>query len=163
MTDTRFQRTSLVSLRLVLGWIFLYAGFAQVTNPEFSAAGFVSNAKTFPDFFAWFAAPGVIEVVSFAVSWGHLLIGLSLVAVIALRYSVPFAVMLNLLYWLPRLDFPMVGPYFLTDSHIVYALGLIYLVAADAGRYFSLRRWLENLPPVNEWFEQHPRLRPWLT
>lgn len=162
MTANRFQIPTLVGLRLALGWIFLYAGFSQVTNPEFSAVGLLANAKTFPDLYAWLATPGVIDVVNFLASWGHVLIGLSLVAGIALRASIPFAVLLNILYWLPRLDFPYVGHSLIVDSHIVYAIGLIYLLAANAGRYFSLQTWLEKRTLVNEWAGRHPRLRPWL-
>ena len=162
MTANRFQIPTLVGMRLALGWIFLYAGLTQVTNPEFSAVGLLANAKTFPGLYAWLATPGVVDVVNFMASWGHLLIGLSLVSGIALRMSIPFAVLLNIMYWLPRLDFPYIGHGFLIDSHIVYAVGLIYLLTANAGRYFSLETWLEKLPLVNEWADRHPRLRPWL-
>ena len=162
MTAIRFQIPTLVALRLALGWIFLYAGLSQVFNPEFSAVGLLSNAKTFPDLYAWLATPGVVDVVNFLASWGHVLIGLSIVSGVALRMSIPFAVLLNILYWLPRLDFPYVGHGFIIDSHIVYAIGLIYLLTANAGRYFSLETWLEKRTLVNAWADRHPRLRPWL-
>lgn len=162
MTATRFQIPTLVALRLALGWIFLYAGLSQVFNPEFSAVGLLSNAKTFPDLYAWLATPGVVDVVNFLASWGHVLIGLSIISGIALRMSIPFAVLLNILYWLPRLDFPYVGHGFIVDSHIVYAIGMIYLLTANAGRYFSLETWLEKRTLVNKWADRHPRLRPWL-
>ncbi len=162
MKAMRFQIPTLVGLRLALGWVFLYAGLSQVTNPEFSAVGLLANAKTFPDVFAWLATPGIVDVVNFMASWGHVLIGLSLISGIALRMSIPFAVLLNILYWLPRLDFPYVGHGFIVDSHIVYAVGLIYLLTANAGRYFSLETWLEKRAFVREWSERHPHLRPWL-
>lgn len=162
MTVNRFQIPTLVGLRLALGWIFLYAGLSQVFNPEFSAVGLLSNAKTFPDLYAWLATPGVVDIVNILASWGHVLIGLSIVSGIALRVSIPFAVLLNILYWLPRLDFPYVGHGFIVDSHIVYAIGLIYLLTANAGRYFSLETWLENRAQVSAWADRHPRLRPWL-
>ncbi len=162
MNATRFQIPTLVGLRLALGWVFLYAGLTQITNPEFSAVGLLTNAKTFPGLFAWLAAPGIVDVVNFLASWGHVLIGLSLVSGIALRMSIPFAVLLNILYWLPRLDFPYVGHGFIVDSHIVYAIGLIYLLTTNAGRYFSLETWLEKRALVHKWSERHPHLRPWL-
>ncbi len=162
MTMTRLRIPALVALRIALGWVFLYAGLSQVTNPEFSAVGLLTHATTFPAFFDWLAKPGIVDVVNFMASWGHLLIGLSLVSGVALRMSIPFAVLLNVLYWLPRLDFPYIGHGFLIDSHIVYAVGLIYLLTANAGRYFSVETLLEKRSMVHEWSERHPHLRPWL-
>ena len=51
------QQWSTFMLRFVLGWYMLADGWLIVTNPNWSAAGFLANAKTFPAFYAWFAQP----------------------------------------------------------------------------------------------------------
>ena len=77
-------------------------------------------------------------------SWGHLLIGLSLVSGLLVRVSGVFGIALLLTYWTAHMDFPYVESRvnFLIDYHIVFAVLTGYLVAANAGHAFGLDGWL---------------------
>ena len=51
--------------RVAVGWIMLYAGLTKLVNPNWSAAGYLGNAKTFAGFYNWFLQPGVLPFTNF--------------------------------------------------------------------------------------------------
>ena len=78
---TRLQMTTIVVLRVLIGWHFLYEGVAKLTKPDWSAAGFLKQARgPLADLFHGMAAnPNVLEIVNPLNMWGLTLIGLGLV------------------------------------------------------------------------------------
>src|SRR6516164_5186164 len=87
-------------------WTFLYAASHQVFNPKFSTAGFLSHTKTFHEVYAVLATPAVDPVLTFLVSYSHLLIGLSLLVGLMVRVSAAFGVALLVMYWTAHMDWP---------------------------------------------------------
>lgn len=132
------------AFRFLMGWTFLYAGVTQVLSPDFTVAAFLSHTKTFHDLYAPLTNPTIAPTLTFLVSWGHLLIGLSLVSGLLVRISGVFGVLLMLTYYTAHLDFPYVENKlnFVFDYHIVFALLIGWLVAVNAGRAFGLDGWL---------------------
>lgn len=136
---TKFQKLSLFLLRISLGWIFLYSGLSKVMKGNWSAAGYLNSAKTFPELYRWFASPDILPIINFLNEYGQILIGVSLVLGILVRYSSISAVLMMALYYFAALDFPKVGANsFIVDEHIIYALALLVLFAMRAGRIFGL-------------------------
>ena len=80
MNGVMMDRRFVLAFRLLMGWTFLYAGAWQVLSSDFSAAAFLAHTKTFHDVYAPLTSPAIAPVLTFLVSWGHLLIGLSLVS-----------------------------------------------------------------------------------
>jgi thiosulfate dehydrogenase [quinone] large subunit len=158
MPDSALQRGLIVYFRLAIGWTFLYAGLWQVMDPHFTVASFLAHTKTFHDTLAWFAAPAIEPYTTFAVKWGHLLIGLSLVSGLLVRVSGVFGVLLMLTYYCAHMDFPYIESHvnFIMDYHLVYAGVLVYLMSVKAGHVFGLDGVVENW----SWFDRYPRLRP---
>ena len=66
------------TLRMLLGWLMFFAGIEKVLNPEWTAQGFLLSAKTFPDFYAWFALPMNTWWVDPMNAWGITLVGVGL-------------------------------------------------------------------------------------
>lgn len=152
------EKISLFLLRLSLGWIFLYSGFTKVTNPEWTAAGFLKGSLTFPGFFHLFTAPNILPTVNFFNEWGQLLLGMSLILGIGVRLSSILGVLLMSLYYFPQLAFPYIGKTsYLIDDHIVYSLVLIYFAVTRAGRVYGLENWCANLPICRKF----PNFRKW--
>ena len=78
---SNFEKGIVLFFRLTMGWTFLWAGYRQVfLTDHFTVASFLSHTKTFHDVFSVFMLPSVVGFTSFLVKWGHLLIGLSLIA-----------------------------------------------------------------------------------
>src|SRR3989344_4050369 len=66
--------------RVALGILFFYAGIVKVLNPNWSAAGYLNSAKTFPGLYHWFASAGNIGWINFMNEWGLTLVGVALVS-----------------------------------------------------------------------------------
>ncbi len=140
----KLQRISLFVLRVGLGWVFFWAGITKVLNPAWSAEKFLQGAKTFPDFFNWFASPGMLPITNFMNEWGLTLLGASLILGIFVRWSAPLGVLLMALYYLPILQFPYPGfpslNSFIVDQHIIFIIVLITLYAFNAGNFWGLEK-----------------------
>jgi thiosulfate dehydrogenase [quinone] large subunit len=146
MSDVMMDKRFVLAFRLLMGWTFLYAGTWQVLSSDFSAATFLAHTKTFHGVYAPLTSPAIAPVLTFLVSWGHLLIGLSLVSGLLVRVSGVFGVGLLLVYWTAHMDFPYVESHvnLIIDYHIVYATLTAWLVVANAGRVWGLDGWLAN-------------------
>lgn len=155
----RSEKRFLAVLRIALGGLFLYAGFSHLTTPGWSAAGYLLGAKTFPAFYHWLAAPGVVPAVNFLNAWGLTLIGLSLISGLWVRLSSLFGALMMVLYYFPALQFPKIGTTgYLVDEHIVYALALLVFASAKAGRTWGLDARCASAGCDR----RHPRLQAWL-
>jgi thiosulfate dehydrogenase [quinone] large subunit len=157
-THASAEQAFVLFFRLAMAWTFLYAASHQVFDPNFSVSGFLKNTKTFHDLYAPLATSSWASVITFLVSYGHLLIGLSLLTGLLVRVSAPFGILLMLVYWTAHMDFPFIENKnnFLVDYHIVYASVLGYLVVKRAGHVCGLDGWVRQF----SFIERHPSLRP---
>lgn len=159
MTEQIGEKSFVFLFRLLMAWTFLYAASHQgIFAPDWSVAGFLSRTKTFHDIFAVFTTPNLAPIVTFLVSWGHLLIGLSLLVGLMVRVSAAFGIMLMLLYWLAHMDFPYIENRnnFIVDYHIVYASVLGYLMYKGAGHVWGLDTLAGRLPLFRDGQALHP-------
>lgn len=130
-----------------MGWLFFYAGITKVLNPNWTAAGYLNNAKTFEGFYHWLASPGILPVTNFLNEWGLTLVGAALILGLFVRLASVFGAAMMILFYFPILVFPKVGANaFIIDEHIIYALVFLFLGAMRAGQYFGLDKWCSNLP-----------------
>jgi len=157
-TTSTAERSLILFFRFAMAWTFLYAASHQVFNPKFSVAGFLSHTKTFHDVYAVLTTPAIDPALTFLVSYGHLLIGLSLAVGLMVRVSASFGIALVLMYWTAHMDFPFIENRnnFLLDYHIVYAGVLVFLIVKHAGHVWGLDGVVERM----SWFKEHPALRP---
>lgn len=155
----QYQKTTVVLLRICLGWLFFYSGITKVLNPDWSAAGYLQGAKTLAPIYQWLLQPDILPVVNFLNEWGQLVLGIALLLGVFVRLGGILGIALMLLYYLPVLEFPYIGKNaFIVDEHIVYAVALLLLAAFQAGRIWGLENWCSQLPICSK----YPRLRWWL-
>lgn len=156
---TKSQKVSLFLLRISMGSFFLYAGLSKLLNPQWSAEGYLTQAKTFASFYNWLASPGVLPVTNFLNEWGLTLIGVGLILGVFVRLASFFGILMMALYYIPILNLPYVGDRaFLVDMHIVYIFAFATLASFRAGTAYGLENWCANLPLC----KKMPRLRKWL-
>ena len=107
---------------------------------DFPLSGVTGDARREFHLFAPLTAPGLAPIVTSLVSYGHLLIGLSLLAGLYVRVTAGFAALLLLLYWLGSMDWPYIENRFnfILNQHIVYAAICANLALQGAGRIFGL-------------------------
>lgn len=138
-------KASVFTLRLAMGWLFFYAGITKVLNPEWSAEGYLQNAKTFTGLYQWFASANNIEWVNLLNEWGLTLIGVSLILGAFVRCASLGGILLMALYYLPVLDFPYPNLHsYLVDDHIIYLLVFVVLYTSRAGQYWGIDAWLHK-------------------
>ncbi|MHC3438552.1 DoxX family protein [Natrialbaceae archaeon A-gly3] len=152
---------SLLSLRLVMAYVFLSAGIQKVLDPEWTAEGFLVGAVADANPFAglWTAmAEGWLWLIDPLNVWGQVLIGLALFAGVFVRFAAFGGALMMLLYWLTQFEgglfagLPVANGYFVT-YHLVYALLLFGVGAFGAGRILGLDEKLEETSFVqqNSW------------
>jgi len=140
-------------LRFALGWLIFYAGWIKVITfftdtKDWSAAGFLGNLHgPLAGFFAGMAGNPMIDYLN---AYGLLLVGLTLMLGILVRWAAFWGVVLMILYYLA--GFPPEHA-FLMDDHLLYALVLVALAAVGAGRFWGLDQAIEASTPVakNRW------------
>ena len=148
--DTRARYAWAVA-RVALGWTFLWAfldktfglGFATQADGAWLNGGspttgflqFGTEGKIFHDFFAGLAGP----VADWFFMLGLLGIGAALLLGIGMRIAAASGAVMMLAMWAASLRLEN-NPFM--DDHIIYAIVLVGLALAGAGRTFGLgRRW----------------------
>ena len=148
-------------LRLIMGWIFLWAfidklfGLGFATTPDKAWLAGVSPTAGFLQFgvhgpFAGFYQSLVgIPLVDWLFMLGLLFIGLAFVSGIFMRLAGFFGVvMLFLMYTANGLS-PTNNPFI--DDHIVYIFVMIILVLTNSGQYLGLGNWWANTSFVQKY------------
>jgi len=145
----RFQLTTLVGLRMLVGWHFLYEGLAKITNPFWTSAGYLEESQ------GWFSvhflsiatSPGTLTVVDYLNQWGLLLIGLALLLGALARPAAVAGVVLLLLYYsavppFPGLEYsiPTEGSYLIVNKTLVELAALLVIVAFPTSNQVGLDR-----------------------
>ena len=144
------REISIVGLRIVLGWFMFFAGIEKVLNPEWSAAGFLAHAQTFPSFYAWFAEPMNLIWVNPLNAWGITLIGVALFLGVAIRPAAWAGAVMMIMYYFPHVTLPYLEHGFIVEEHIIYAVAFtVVALLPEAGRFglgIRLRRMFRDVP-----------------
>jgi thiosulfate dehydrogenase [quinone] large subunit len=144
---TGFQTSALVALRMLVGWHFLYEGIAKITNPYWTSAGYLAEAKWFLKGLALdvAASPGAVTVVDYVNEYGLVLIGLGLLVGALTRAATIAGVVLLALYYVVAPPFvgytytmPAEGSYVVVNKVLIEAVALLVVLAFPASRQFSL-------------------------
>lgn len=155
---------SLLSLRLIMGWTFFYAGITKVIDPQWSVRGYLNFAISQENFLRSIAGTDLWAVMANDWYWlltplnqvGLTLIGLALILGLFVRLSAFWGGTMMTFYWLA--SFPLEGS-ILIDFHLVYVLLLFAVGAFGTGRILGLDAIIENHPKVEPYLEKYPKLR----
>ena len=151
---TGLQMTTIVVLRVVIGWHFLYEGIAKLMKPGWSAAGFLLQSRgPFADLFHWMAAdPDRLATINQMNMWGLTAIGLGLVLGCFTRLASAAGILIILLFYLCNPPFPgyfysipMEGSYVVVNKNLVELVGLAVILVTGSGRAAGLDRIIHGL------------------
>lgn len=135
---SKYQNLFLFLVRIAMGWLFFHAGIVKILNSNWSAAGYLNNAKAFEGFYHWLASPALLPLTNLVNEWGLTLLGVSLILGIFVRTTAVLGAILMIFYYLP-LGFPKPDANsYIVDDHIIYALVLLFLSAVNAGRVWGV-------------------------
>lgn len=155
----RLQMITIVILRVMIGWHFLYEGVAKLMKPNWSASGYLMQARgIFAGIFTWMAnTPAVLNIVNIANIWGLMLIGLGLILGCFTRLASLAGIFLILLYYVCNPLFvgyyysiPMEGNYLIVNKNLVELAALVVIAVTFSGRYLGFDRILHKLFRKNQ-------------
>jgi thiosulfate dehydrogenase (quinone) large subunit len=130
----------IVLLRVSLGWYFLYWGIVAFTTTHWSIAPLIQNAHTFPDFYAAFSTPEMLGMLNTGFKVLLVVVGACLILGLFVRIVALIGAAIMIFLYFPMLNFPQVGTHqLIVNDYFIYAVALLYLYAARAGDYMSVR------------------------
>lgn len=147
----RWQLITLVLLRVLIGWHFLYEGLVKIINPDWSSIGYLMDSKwIFEGFFHSLAAnPGVLSVVDFFNVWGLILVGLGLILGSFTRIATLGGIILLTFYYVSHPPFlnleyalPGEGSYLIVNKTLIELVTLWVLYLFPTGSQIGLDRFL---------------------
>jgi thiosulfate dehydrogenase [quinone] large subunit len=154
MAPPAMQVTTLVVLRVLIGWHFLYEGLSKLTTPGWSASGYLLQSRgPLSGFFRWMASdPSVLANVNLLNQWGLTAIGLGLILGCFTRLASASGVLVILLFYLCNPPFvgyyystPTEGSYLIVNKNLVEAAALVVILVTDSGRAAGLDRLIHRL------------------
>lgn len=123
----------LTLLRILIGWHFLYEGIIKLAADNWSAYGYLSQARwIFSGFFRWLAShPDVLAVVDFLNVWGLILIGTGLILGMFTGIASVSGILLLAMYYIaspPFLKPSSEGHYFIINYQMIEAAVLMAFI-----------------------------------
>ena len=137
----------LVTLRVVIGWHFLYEGLVKLSNPNWSSVSFLLDSEgLFKGMFESMATnPTFLKVVDLLNIWGLVAIGLGLIIGFLSRWALIAGIILLALYYLSHppfiglvYDMPMEGSYLIVNKILIELIALIVLLLFPTSKTVGL-------------------------
>jgi thiosulfate dehydrogenase (quinone) large subunit len=147
---TQTQATSLILLRLFIGWHFLYEGVLKLYNPSWTAKGYLLSAEFLRPVFALMADDSVIQIVNTLNIAGLLVIGISLVLGVKTNWGCIAGMILLAFYYLAHPPFssvtsgPAEGSYWIVNKNLIELAALFVLYLFPTAGTFGLERLLHG-------------------
>ena len=164
-SPSRTQQLSLVVLRTLIGWHFLYEGFTKVLGPSwsragvplghFSSAGYLRAANgPFAELFRRLADASWLPWLDLVVAWSLVLIGLGLMLGLFTQLACAGALALLALFYLSGLPTSGVhqagaeGAYLLVNKNLIEAaaVAVVFAFRTDRMAGLDLLRAQERAP-----------------
>lgn len=153
---SKAQLTTLVILRVFIGWHFLYEGLVKVLNPNWTAKAYLLDSQgIFSRRFIEIATnPDQLKVVDFLNEWALVAIGFALITGFFARFASLGGILLLLLYTMSHPSFigakymmPFEGSYFLIDKNVVEMAALAVLFVFPTARVIGFDCILHKILP----------------
>jgi thiosulfate dehydrogenase [quinone] large subunit len=142
-----FQAFTLIFLRMLIGWHFLYEGIAKLLNPYWTSAGYLSESKwLFSGLFTAIADnPTLLKMVDFLNIWGQIAIGLALIVGLLFSWACLAGIFLLVIYYVCNPPFvgysytvPSEGSYLIVNKILIEMASLGILLAFPTGKIVGL-------------------------
>ncbi len=145
------QLTTLVILRILIGWHLLYEGLSKLFDPYWSSSGYLLESS-----WNWFIMlatnPFLLAIIDFINIWGLIVIGSCLIAGLFSRISTITGMILLFLYYISNPPFigftsmmPMEGNYLIVNKTLIELAALFVLTVFPTGQYIGLDLFMSRL------------------
>jgi len=156
---TTWQVTALVTVRVLIGWHFLYEGLVKIVDPDWTAASFLSAAQgPLAGLFKGMAAhPALLDSINFCNQWGLLFVGLSLMVGLLSRWACIGGMALLMLYYISNppfigLNIPAAteGSYLIVNKNLIELFTLFLLFLFPTDKIIGLERLFSKSTGIKE-------------
>ena len=144
-------RNSLVLLRILIGWHFLYEGVLKLYNPAWTSKAYLSSAELLTPLFQWLSGDSMIHLVDNLNIFSLMVVGLSLLLGYFERVGSIFGICLLVMYYLAHPALPGAsqagteGSYWIINKNLIEAAALFVLYHMPTGNYFGLQSLKKNI------------------
>ena len=143
MKFSRPQLTSLVVLRLLIGWHFLYEGVTKLFNPYWTAKSYLLTSEgLLQPFFVWLAEEPMIGVVNMVNMLLLVGVGMALMLGVLTRVAVIAGIVLLLMFYLahPPLHGMSMAPgnFWIVNYNLIEIAALLLVYHFPTHKYFGL-------------------------
>jgi thiosulfate dehydrogenase [quinone] large subunit len=129
---TLLQKITLLLVRLGLGWLFFYSGLTKLMDPNWTASGYLNDAKVFPNFFQLFNQPESLVYLDFVCQWLLIVLGVLLIIGLFSSASCLVGAVILFFYYLMTLSFTVV------DEKVIAMLVLLALSTLKIGNIWGV-------------------------
>jgi thiosulfate dehydrogenase [quinone] large subunit len=151
---TSWQTISLVALRMMIGWHFLYEGAIKLFDNEWSSTGYLLDSHgLFAGLFHMLASNHlVILIIDMLNIWGLILIGIGMILGLFSRLSIISGIILISLYYLshpPLAEYeyllPHEGNYLIVDKNLIEIFAMIILLVFPTSQIVGMDRLINKI------------------
>ncbi|WP_372945711.1 DoxX subfamily [Muriicola sp.] len=142
---------SLVFLRILIGWHFLYEGVIKLFNPDWTAFGYLATAQgPFKSIFIALTGDGIIGWVDTLNTLVLIFVGITLILGIFEKWGLIAGMALLLMYYFAHPPFPWLeqrnveGSYWFVNKNLIELAALWVLYQIPTSAYFGLNYLLKR-------------------
>lgn len=140
-------KDSVVLLRILIGWHFLYEGIIKLYNPEWTSFGYLASAQgPLKQFFHAMANESIITWIDGLNMAALILVGLTFILGIFEKKGAIIAIGLLAMYYLAHPPFPWLiqinteGNYWFVNKNLIELVACLVIFQSPTGDYFGLNR-----------------------
>ena len=157
MDEMKLSRSAMIAittLRVVVGWHFLYEGIAKLTSASWSAAGYMKVSRgPFAEIFKWIAGnPQLLDKANLITMYGLTIVGVLLILGLFTRLAAVGGIGFVLLFYLCNPPFvgyfysiPTEGSYLIVNKNLVEVCALAVILLTRSGLFAGLDRIVHGL------------------
>jgi len=155
MLNSNLQKLLLTSLRIAIGWHFLYEGIAKIFTPNWSSYAYLVNSSgPFSGIFIWLSENQfAIYLVDYATIFGLILIGFALFVGISTRVASFAAAALLFTFYISNppfqvnpIGYGVEGHYLIVNKNLIELLTVLVLAILPKSWFFSIENIPKNRP-----------------
>lgn len=148
---SKTQLFTLVSLRVLIGWYFLYEGLIKLFTPNWTAFPYLMDSKgIFSGVFINMAEnPHLLSAINFINIYGLILVGLSLILGCLTRLGYIGAIFFLILFYLShpplmhaKYLMPPEGSYLWVDKNLIILFAILALMVFPTSKIIGLDRMI---------------------
>ena len=144
-------KDSVVLLRILIGWHFLYEGIIKLYNPDWTSFGYLASAQgPFKPIFTAFTSESMIGWVDGLNMAALIIVGLTLTLGFFEKTGAFIGIGLLALYYLAHPSFPWLsevnveGSYWFVNKNLIELVACMILFQFPTAKYFGLARLFDN-------------------